>query len=116
MIIRDEQLELFSKLKREEFDKRAQAYLEQTTPDWGGGDADFLSDFINKTVDKATNLAITREIDVIRYLELMYQISPELWDSPNYAWVSEYLGEKRPAEERLNLIVERIHFDGWLSK
>jgi hypothetical protein len=94
-------LNCFQRKKREEFDKRAQAYLERTTPDWGGGDAAFLSDFINKAVKQATDLAITREIDVIRYLELMDQIiSPECWDSSNHAWIKEYLREKRPSEER----------------
>lgn len=111
LCVRDEQIELLSRQQSNEFVNRAQAYLKGIFLDWGAGDAVFRTTFINITISQATALAITREIDVIRYIELMFRIAPEHLSSSNYAWIGEYLGEKRSAEERLNLIVERLRFD-----
>jgi hypothetical protein len=116
MKIHSEQIEAFSRKRRAEFLQKAKAYLGGIKPDWGVVDSAFLDTFVDRTLDQAATLAITQEKDVIRYMELLLRMGPARWKSPSFAWTGEYLGERRPAEERLDLIVERLRFDGGMPE
>ncbi len=115
MRIESKQIELFSKLARADFDRRAHAYLCAIETDWGGISAGALTAYIEHGVDHAASLAITAEVDVISYLELVLRLGPARWRSPEYAWIREYLREKHPANDRLSLVIERLRFDDRVS-
>jgi hypothetical protein len=95
---------------RQGFLRRAEAYLAQLRPDWGGTAA-LLPGFIDAGLRKADSLAIRREIDAIRFLELMWRLGPDRW-AAEQEWIHEYLGEKRVADERLELVFERLQVEG----
>ena len=100
----------FAEAGQQGFRQRAQAYLERITPDWGA-DAAVLPGFIDAGLRKARSLDVITEIDVIRLLELMWRLGPTRW-SAEQGWIQEYLGERRPADERLELVFERLQVRG----
>ena len=100
-----------SESTRCEFYERAFAYLRPINLDWGQFDEHSINSFIHTGVAQAAGLSISHEIDVIRYLELLLRLGPTRWKSKDYSWIHDYLGEKRKAAERLDIVTERLRFD-----
>jgi hypothetical protein len=117
MFIREEQQGAMSQRERGGFEARAFEYLSGKVRRPATPDADEqLRQAIARGIGEARSLAITREVDVIRYLELTLVLGPARLSSPRFQWIDDYLREHSPAEERLDLIVERLRFDTELRK
>jgi hypothetical protein len=89
---------------------RASDYLGRMQPDWGAT-AEMLPGFIDIGLRKAAALEIRNEIDVICFLELLWRLGPTRWSAEQH-WIHEYLGERRPAGERLEVVLERLQVEG----
>jgi hypothetical protein len=103
----------FSQAQKESFEVRAFAYLRQ----WHATDLKPLDDaalnaFIRRGIIKARGYGITREIDVLRFLEIMVTLGPDFDTSPQLGWTKECLLQPLHAEERLDLICQRYYFEG----
>ncbi len=117
MVIRDQQQQAMSEPRRADFETRAFNYLHPrlrrpTTPE---AEEEFRHD-IARGIDDAAALNITLETDVIRYLETMIGLGPARLAEPRFQWIDDYLHEHIPAEERLDLIIERLRFDAELRQ
>ncbi len=117
MLIRDEQFQTFSGRSRADFEARAFAHLSPMfrRPQTPEADAALRQD-IARGIDQAGTLNITREVDVIRYLELTIGLGPARLAEPRFRWIDDYLRELSPAEERLDLVLERLRFDEELRR
>jgi hypothetical protein len=110
MHLSDTQLARLGESGLQSFLLRAREHLARVNPDWGG-DPLLLPDFVESGVRKAGALAIRSEADVICFLELLWRMGPARW-SAEQGWIQEYLGEQRPAGERLEIVLERLQVQG----
>lgn|SRR5450759_2445638 len=112
MIIRSKQLETMAKFSRQRFDDTAAEYLRTNHPDEPiSKDDSQLARFIKQGVDKGASYAITREVDVIRFLEVLLVTGMDFEASASLRWVADYLREPVRAEHRLDNVIERLHFE-----
>jgi hypothetical protein len=117
MLIRSEQQQEMGKCERTRFEERAFDYLAPRLRRRRTPEADEeLRQAIVRGIDDARPLRITREVDVIRYLELTLGLGPVRLAEPRFQWIDDYLNEQIPAEERIDLIAERLRFDAELRR
>jgi hypothetical protein len=113
LVIRNEQMKRLSYAQQEEFKTRAFEYLRQFHRDSRFvRDQEVLMGFVEDGIEKARAYDIVREVDAIRFLEIMMGLGKEFEFSEDWRWVVDYLREPKPAEERLDLVCERIRFGG----
>ena len=106
--IRPEQMKALSDALREAFEARALEYLRTSHPDSSAiQDEAALRDLICPGIERAEYYDITREIDVIRFLELLVTLGQDFDASQQF---SDCLHRQAPAEERLDEIIEQIRF------
>jgi hypothetical protein len=111
MVIRSEQMKEMAEVSRERFDKNTAAYFRKHYPEEPvTKDDSKLAGFINHGVDKAASFGIAREVDVIRFLEVLLVTGVEFETSAGTSWVSDYLRENIRAEARLDNVIKRLHF------
>jgi hypothetical protein len=111
MIIRSKQLETLAKYSRQRFDDAVAGYLRSNHPhEHVSQDASELARFIKEGVDKGASYGITREMDVIRLLEVLLVTGMDFEASDSLRWVADYLREPVDAELRLDNVIERLHF------
>lgn len=112
MIVRPDQMKVFAQASWKRFDENAAAYLRAH---YGKNtvtqDAAVLSAFIDQGVRRAAVFGISREVDVIRFLEVLLVTGTDFENSARYRWVADYLREDMRAEARLDLVIQRLHFD-----
>jgi hypothetical protein len=112
MVIRSDQMETMEDVSRRRFDEMAAAYLRKHHAEEPvTKDEPELRGFIKQGVDKAATFRITREVDVIRFLEVLLITGMEFETSTESSWVAEYLREDIRAEARLDNVIKRLHFD-----
>ena len=117
MLIRNEQQKVMARKGQASFEERAFEYLaprvrRPATPE---ADQELRRD-IQRGIADAKAVDITREVDVIRYLELTLGLGKTRLAEPRFQWIDDYLQERSPAEERRNLIAERLMFDTELRR
>lgn len=117
MVIREGQQQAMSEGKRAGFEQRAFEYLTPRLrrPAPPETNEEFRQ-AIARGIDDARKLNITLESDVIRHLELMLRMGPARLAEPRFRWIDDYLNEQTAAEERLDLITERLRFDSELRR
>lgn len=112
MVIRSKQMEAMDEVYRGRFDERAAAYLREhhTSEPVTRNDSD-LTRFIEQGVDQGAAFRVTREIDVIRFLEVLLVTGTGFETSVEYSWVADYLREDVSAQARIDNVLKRLHFD-----
>jgi hypothetical protein len=112
MRIRSEQMDALSKHARTDFEARAVEHLTLHFTEYGEEKhREQLEAFVRRAAQQALALNITREIDVLRYLELLVIVGEETMRSPRFTWIRDYLQERRAADIRMDQVFERIRFD-----
>jgi hypothetical protein len=112
MIIRSEQIELTSHASRRRFALEATKYLASHQPQGRiTGDPSALGAFVEQGMQKAALLKIAREVDVVRFLEVLLITGLRFENSARFRWVGDYLRQPMPAEQCLDHIVERLRFE-----
>jgi len=108
MIIRSEQMRALSLAQQQDFEERAYEYLCESHPDNPAirKSADLRAS-IREGIQQAAGYNITREIDVIRFLEFRVALGRGFHLTEKYA---EILLREVSAEERLDEIVEHARF------
>ena len=77
LTIRQESMDAFSRYARSSFEARAVEHLAQRFAEWGGpANRERLQAFVQRASQQASAFNITRQIDVIRYLELLLLLGP----------------------------------------
>ena len=64
--------------------------------------------FVENAMDLAHACGISRELDVIHYIELLAHLGPSRYRSPEWAWLREILAQDRPATDRFQAIAARL--------
>ena len=73
LVIRDAQMAVFGRIAEAAFCERAVAYLQRTIPEvCAGMTHEHLLESVKYAVARCRSLGTEREIDVLRYLNLMY--------------------------------------------
>lgn len=112
MVIRSDQMKTMGGVSRRRFDETAAVYLREHHSEEPVTKNDSALDrFIKQGVDKAAAFRITREVDVIRFLEVLLVTGMQFETSAEYSWVADYLREDIRAEARLDNVIKRLHFD-----
>ncbi|MFN0104262.1 MAG: hypothetical protein ACKV2U_19525 [Bryobacteraceae bacterium] len=102
---------MLAKASRDRFNKTAAAYLREHYSGHLVTKSDSaLAAFVDQGVDHATTFDITREVDVIRFLEVLLAIGANFESSAQYSWVADYLREGMRPEARLEIVMKRLHF------
>lgn len=111
LIIRQEQLEALSRSREKDFEARAVSTLVQLSEKLKRvEDRKALKDFVQEGIIESRTCNIIKELDVIRYLKLKYQIGLLDWNAPRLEWIQNYLRKKWSAEKKLDHIIERLRF------
>lgn len=110
MLIRPEQVAALSRTQLRDFEERARDYLRKShSGNPKVHDLDALMAAIRDGVERAARYEMSREIDVIRFLEFQLTLGRDFDLDSKF---SECLCLDISAEERLDHLVERIRFEG----
>jgi len=110
LLIRPEQMKVFSALQSERLDVKLRSYLESNYPDQvkqlpPGG----LEAFLKRGHTKASALGFLIEADHARWIELMLIYGEDFGTTEKYPWAKEIL------EDRLAIPSEHLsRIDAWL--
>ena len=108
MIIRPEQVQSLSQAQRRDFEDRACNYFRKWYPrNPQVCECKNLRSLVQAGTEKAAGYYITREIDVVRFLELQLVLGTDFDMATTY---SKILLRDIAPEERLDEIVERARF------
>jgi hypothetical protein len=94
LVIRKEQIEALSEAARDAFCDRAVEYLRTSFPEnteqYSGAD---LRAIAQLGLDRTAELGIHRQIDVFRWLNLMFALGFDFDSDPAYPWVQDILND-----------------------
>jgi len=94
LVIRDAQMEAFSKLSESEFQSRAFKHLQQVLPELCSAMGEpAVRQSIAQAYRKARAYGLTYELDILRYLNLMYVLGFGFDTDSRYPWASEILSD-----------------------
>ena len=111
MMLRSDQVKTLANVSRDRFNRTAAAYLLIRYPGHAATSSDpALAAFIEQGVDHAATFGITREVDVIRFIEVLLATELDFENSARYSWIADYLREDMRAEARLDIVMKRLHF------
>jgi hypothetical protein len=111
MQIRYDQMKALLSASRARFNRTAAVYLRTQHAGHPVIQNDSsVAEFVDQGVKQAAKFGITREVDVIRFLEVLLAIGEDFESSVCYIWVADYLREDMRAEARLDAVIMRLHF------
>lgn len=96
LTIRKTQLDLLSGIPLNSFESRLVAYVKETHSQRIGrleGEDD-LRLLIREGIEKAGGYGIERELDVVRFIDLMFEIDPEFDQLARMKWARDILEDK----------------------
>ena len=69
---------------------------------------------IREAVKRAEAHGLESELDIARYIDLCYMLSPDFEDDPRTPWVAEILSSDRPPAGKMREIYRRLERDGYI--
>ena len=111
LTIRDEQLAVFRRRRRQQFEARMSEHFAHAFPEdfASSGGEEGARQLIRRVAASAASLGITTETGISLFLELFLVYGPELELAPYRAWALRMLANTRlPEELRLILIQNRL--------
>jgi hypothetical protein len=90
--IREAQMKVFAGVYENGFRLRAAAWLRETFPDQcaGFGDGEIAA-IVATAFEQASRHGLTREVDILRWLNLMLALGFDFHRNPDLPWVREVL-------------------------
>jgi len=92
-----------------DFENRAAAYLRDNHRDILQGTPDeAIRQSVREGIRRASAYGITAELDVVRFIDLMYLMSPDFDTNLRTSWIGQVLKNSRvPTNERIGMIHEK---------
>ena len=107
--IRKEQMELLNQKMAEDFESRIYKHLVKTYPDMlKRTPKQDVQQSIQAGIKRAAVYGLIAEYDVVRFIDLMYQLSPDFDSSPKNSWIRKVLDDPEiHPREKMDLIYEK---------
>ena len=95
LLIRDDQMRVLARHAQERFAVRAVAHLKRVLPEECAAMGEpAVRNSVDMAIRKAESYGIEEELDVLRYLNLMYALGFDFDTDPETAWAAEVLQDK----------------------
>jgi hypothetical protein len=92
--IRDDQMKAFAEVYEDGFRLRARAWLRETFPDICASYSDSdCAAIVETALEQTAQYRIGREVDILRWINLMFAFGFDFHQNPDLPWVHEVLDD-----------------------
>jgi hypothetical protein len=112
LVIRKEQMKVFSAAGIERFVNRMVQHHQEFFPEWSRNlGTNELEAFVRYGIERAQLYGFQVELDLARYLHVMQALGKRFDESPDYPWAANLLSQKLPAQDKMDRLLDAAQYE-----